>query len=231
MKKVHFFKRLLCVGVLSFSISASAGMLGLLSWDESSPYITDQSNVNVRYAQLGLHKAYNYQQILELTSTGGAWEGFSLATQADAYAFVQSALSGAASVPWDNKTLSMSEEWRVNVAQPYEDGALGNNYDKQRDFFFFKSDFQNRLGLVEFDSEKQTIMLRESNNTVWDSNNYAKSGTSKESAWVTYLLVSHQDSSGPVSPVPESSTFLLVALGLLGIGFRTYHKPQYLLDK
>lgn len=213
----------MCLVVLSTSVSASAGVIGLLSWDESSPYIIDRANADVSYLQLGLHKSYNYHQLSGLTVAGGAWDGYSLASQSDAYAFVKSALSGSATVPWDNKSSNVSEEWRVNASQPFSDGALGNNYDDKRDFFFFESDFQNRLGLVELDSEKQTIMLREANNTYWDSNNYAKTGTSKESAWVSYLLVKHEAKSpGTVSPVPESSTFLLVGLGLLGFISRQF---------
>ncbi len=216
-------KHLLCLTVLSSSISASAGVVGLLSWDESSPYILDTGNAHVSYVQLGLLKSYNYHQMLDLTAPGGAWEGYDLATQSDAYAFVSSALSGGSVSPWDNQSSNVAEEWVGTTSQPFTDGALGNNYDGKRDFFFFESDFQNRLGLVELDSEKQTIMLRESNNTYWDSNNYAKTGTSKESAWVSYLLVKHEAKSpGTVSPVPESSTFLLVGLGLLGFISRQF---------
>lgn len=226
MNKFYLVTRLLCLAILGTSISASAGVIGLLSWDESSPYIVDNSSADVSYLQLGLHKSYNYHQILEMTAVGGAWEGYRLASQSDAYAFVQSALFGVSTLPWDNKSSNVSEEWRVSASQPFADGALGNNYDSQRDFFFFESDFQNRLGLVELDSSKQTIMLREANNTYWDSNNYAKTGTSKESAWVSYLLVKHNQPSYPVSPVPESSTFLLVALGLLGISFKSLSKRR-----
>lgn len=223
MKKVHLLKHLLCLAVLSTSVSASAGVIGLLSWDESSPYIVDSSNANVSYVQLGLLKSYNYHQMLDLTAPGGQWEGYSLASQSDAYAFVNSALYGGSVSPWDDKASNISQEWAGTTAQPFVDGALGNNYDDKRDFFFFESDFQNRLGLVELDSEKQSIMLREANNSYWDSNNYANTGTSKESAWVSYLLVKHEPKSPDVvSPVPESSTFLLVGLGLLGFVSRQF---------
>ncbi len=226
MKKVQALKHLVCLVILSASVSASAGVVGLLSWDESSPYIIDSDNANVSYMQLGLHKSYNYQQILDLTASGGEWEGYHLASQSEAYAFVKSALSGSSTIPTDNTSSNVSEEWRVKTSQSFTDGVLGNNYDDKRDFFFFESDFQNRLGLVEFDSDEQTVMLREANNTIWDSNNYAKTGTSKEWAWVSYLLVKHTQSPGSVSPVPESNTFLLVALGLLGIGYQSWGRRK-----
>lgn len=198
------------------TLNASAGVIGALSWDESSTFITDASSDNI-YVQLGLHKSLNYFQVVDLLANDASWSAFQIANQSDAYNFANSALAGSG-VSWtDAYNANVAESQMAMLNQPFSDGTLGNNFDDQRDFFFFESDFQNRLGLVTLDSRSQTIKLNEANDTVYFSNNFARTGTSRESDWVTYLLVKRAPDGPTVSPVPEESTLLLFAFGILGL--------------
>lgn len=213
----------ICAVCLFVSLPTAAGVVGTLSWDTVSDVIVD-SQSQTEYVQLGLQKAYNYNQTVALTAPGQPWEGFQLATQSDAYAFVNSLISDTGTQLIDDQVSTVAQEWQVKTNTSFVDGVLGNNFDGRKDYFFFQSDFSNRFGLVELDSQNQTVMMREVNSLVHFSNNFAQSGTSREESWVSYLLVKH-DPSDTVSAVPEESTLLLLSLGMLGLfGLRGRNK-------
>ncbi len=188
---------------VGFVFSATAATIGSLTYDESiagNEVITDSLN-NLEWLRWDVFLGLDYADTVAAISTGGAYDGWSIAGNNQAQQFVD-AIFGTNNCTASNTLICGNS---LSLGQ-----VTGNNYTvSSANYAFFLSDNGTGqevgfLGLVNSSFSKSNE---------WGSIVFADSKTSGSVTAIPWLL--YRNAQGAV--VPESSSIFIFAIGLLGL--------------
>jgi hypothetical protein len=188
---------------LTMSSVASASVIttGTLEYDNVSNVITDNVSGET-YLGWDMVKDLDYAQTVAITSAGGFYSDWHIATQTEAYSFY----NAASSAGLVDVTGSQSDATWVDRA----DGvAFGDSYTSSQDYVGFLGDESTEVGLMGTYSGYINII------DVWST--LATLDRISGVEGIGLLLVG--GTGGATTAVPEPSIIALFGLGLVGIGF------------
>jgi hypothetical protein len=195
---------------LSSVASASVITTGTLEYNNVSNVITD-SNSGETYLGWDKVKDLDYAQTVAITSAGGFYADWHIASQTEAYSFYNAA-TGAGLLDF------VGGQYEVRGVDAFVDGEpFGESADPYYDIAFFLSDEAAEVGFLElFDSNRDhTLTIDDDWGSIVTANTFSLSGTLPgESRHTGWLLV-----GGSTTKLPEPSIIALFGLGLVGIGF------------
>ncbi len=185
-----------------FSTSSSALVINNLSYD-GSKIVTD-TVTGRQYLGLDVLVGLSYQQTVGVISSGGAWEGWSIANTKVADEFIDALLGGSNACSYngtfDSRTLcGASAQWT--------DGLLGDNFIGSQDLFTFLADEYSLPGYAGLGQlyESYGVFQQEA----WIEINATQIPAPPHYSWLVYRNN---------APVPEPSILALMFTGILGLG-------------
>lgn len=175
--------------------------------DEFGESVITNSKLGIEYLGLDVLKGLNYAQAQTITSEGGKYEAYSIATLSDVHVFFGSIFSDS----WC--TYRVTGDEGCGRMSGWQDGSFGNNLDGRFDDFLFESDngFISDLGFVRIGSSGFTSLSVDCVNSICEPNHFL-SGR----GWLVVRDIP--------SPVPMPPTAILLVSGLLGLFFVAYNK-------
>lgn len=185
---------------------------GDLSYNDVTEIITGVNGLT--YLGWGVAASLNYEQTKMATDTGGVYEEYHIANQAEAYVFYNDALGNL--TPLIDTVGAQSE--RENVVRV--DHRFGNNKyrNSEEDYAWFLSDEKSDwVGYLK--SRASTMYIRDSKRSIEASDHYSTLGRSHGRYDVSWLLVSDEviNIEQEVAPVPVPAALWLMGSELLGL--------------
>lgn len=194
---------LLAISTTITSSLVSASTVGTLTYDSGNNIITD-SATGTTYLGWDVLADYTYAQTLAATQAGGAYEGFHIATQTEAFTFYHAA---GGNTLHEDKLGHDSYGTSVGI---YE-GFFGANFDSENDIVWFLSDETQEVGYIW--TLHGTINIFDNWNPIYMSDSYSATGSHSDTP-ISWLLVS-DNSISPV-PVPAALPLFATALAVFG---------------
>ena len=195
---------------LTMSSVASASVIttGTLDYDNVSNVITDNVSGET-YLGWDMVKDLDYAQTVAITSAGGFYSDWHIATQTEAYSFYNAATgTGVADVS------GVLDIFTANIGAFVDGERFGDSYDIRTDWVWTLGDDTADAGIIGVFTTG-TLQFYDAYATFDDADSYSVKGGSSEN--VGWLLVG--GTGGATSAVPEPSIIALFGLGLVGIGF------------
>jgi hypothetical protein len=193
---------------LTMSSVASASVIttGTLDYDNVSNVITDNVSGET-YLGWDMVKDLDYAQTVAITSAGGFYSDWHIATQTEAYSFYNAATgTGVADVS------GVQDVFTANIGAFVDGERFGDSYDTNSDWVWTLSDDPYDAGLL---GGVGPLDFYDTLYAFIDTDAYSVNRGSSEN--VGWLLVG--GTGGATSAVPEPSIIALFGLGLVGIGF------------
>lgn len=196
---------------------ANAEMIthGNLTSDTTSKTIID-TQTGVEYLRFDVLADLTYAQTVNQVEYGGTYYGWHIASQKEAFAFMNSALVGSGYAFVDNSG-------QTNESLPllaYQDGDFGANHTSDKDSFWFLAEEGREVGWAVFTPfGGNNISINDAWNDIAASDSYATNGDFLDQP-VSWLLVKNE-------AVPEPTSLALFgvgALGLAGVRMRSKRK-------
>lgn len=197
---------------MSITSLASAGTIGNLNWDGTSDYITTAGSTTT-YVQFGKYAGLTYAETLNALQTEEALSGFRIAGMSDAVNYYNNLL------PPSHLGYGLTlPDYVVNNVNPFDDGALGNNYSDLFDMAWFRTgESPDDLGLIRLIHAADMAQFSTDQQDISYADRYTTSGQYSDYLG-SWLLVSD---SVPVSAVPIPAAAFMFAPALLGfLGLR-----------
>jgi hypothetical protein len=208
MRKITNVVAALVVSLTMSSVaSASVITTGTLDYDNVSNVITDNVSGET-YLGWDMVKDLDYAETVAITSAGGFYSDWHIATQTEAYSFYNAA-TGRAVVD----VAGVEEAYTANIGAFVNGTRFGDSFDAHQDWVWVLSDGSHEVGLFGGNS---TMNFYESLMTFAGSDDYSANGRNAVLS-IGWLLVG--GTSVATSAVPEPSIIALFGLGLVGIGF------------
>jgi hypothetical protein len=194
---------------LSSVASASVITTGTLEYDNVSNVITDNVSGET-YLGWDMVKDLDYAQTVAITSAGGLYSDWHIATQTEAYSFYNAATgTGVLDVS------GVQDIFTANIGAFVDGEPFGDSYTTLDDWVFTLSDHTNVVGIVGV-SAPNRFAFSDQTHSFLASDQFSANGL-QPSAPIGWLLVG--GTGGASSAVPEPSIIALFGLGLVGIGF------------
>jgi hypothetical protein len=195
---------------VSFSISsvASAAIVttGTLDYDNVTNVITDSAS-GATYLGWDMVDESTYQQTVDQTN-GGAFDGWHIASQTEAYEFYRAATG-------DSRVDAVGDQYLVTEIAAFGEGVpFGQNGGGWTDLAWFLSDEYTEVGFIQMFAQDNEVTISDAAMTIVTSDRNSASG---DPDYIGWLLVG--DSAKTSIPVPEPSIIALFGLGLVGLGF------------
>lgn len=197
---------------------ASAEMIahGNLISDTTGTTITD-TQTGVEYLRFDVLAGLTYAQTVNQVGFGGMYFGWHIASQKEAFAFMNSALAGS-----DNAFIDNFGQTNESLPLPvYQDGDFGANHTSNKDSFWFLAEEGREVGWAVFTPfSGNNISINDAWNDIAASDLYAVGGDFLDQP-VSWLLVKNKT-------VPEPTSLALFGVGALGLlaGVRVQSKRK-----
>ena len=180
-------------------------VIGDLTYDDAKEYI--EHSDGTKYLNLRAAKDLTYAETEVATQEGGAFAGYHIASQAEAYKLYNAFSFGSDAV--DTVGLQFFKQTIFEFA----DGFFGDNRDEYSDLAWFLSDESDYVvGLFALFNVVDEVHIYDAyyRETTF-SDQWSASGYYRDQA-ITWLLV------GDSTQVPTPTSFALVVLGLFCLG-------------
>lgn len=202
-------------GLLAAS-AATAGSVSygsLMSADDGSTQIITDSLNNRQYVRWDILAPLTYGETLNELSSGGAWEGWSIAGVREAQDFVD-ALLGPSGNDCVRSTLSSE---LCGAAQGADfDALLGANYFFESNVSFFRANASapNEVGFIAAEIDGRLVFKNNSWDSIQMSNRFSEGGANSfyQVSWLVYREI-------PPPPVPGPAALPLVLTGIAALGW------------
>jgi hypothetical protein len=195
---------------LSSVASASVITTGTLGYDNVSNVITDNVSGET-YLGWDMVKDLDYAQTLAITSAGGFYSDWHIASQTEAYSFYNAA-TGAGVVD----VLGLVQLSGFSISYMVDGARFGDSYGSISDRAWHLSDESKEAGSI-FVEGPEYLTLYDGMATISWTDRHSHGGSYPSTSAVGWLLVG--GTGGATSAVPEPSIIALFGLGLVGIGF------------
>ncbi|WP_245942505.1 PEP-CTERM sorting domain-containing protein [Candidatus Colwellia aromaticivorans] len=222
---------LVAVFIFGSSFYANAGIItiGSLTLDQANDtYVKDSLN-GLEWLRWDEVNTLNYSQLTTQLESGGTYDGWRIARNADANLFVDALFNG-----WHgdtcNSTSILEICWENSPSSgPISDFSMmmGNGYGTDTwNYAWFLSDnnLATEVGYIElYSSANDDAPTRVRKNNEWStiSNSDAFSATGSNAAnSIGFMLVRE------AQDVPEPSTLAIFALGMIGLASRRFKKQS-----
>ena len=199
---MKMFRWLVPVAVVMGSSPAMATTVGDLSYNPTTDIIS-ANGVDKNYLGFDVLADYTYAETVTATNDGGAYSSYHIATQSEAFEFINLAYDGLTQA---YNTFTTGQIITLDD-QLYSNGDLGDNHTFTTDMAFFLND-HGGVGTLYFSND--LFILNEWWGTLDAADEFALGGPFANSS-VSYLVVEG------VSPVPVPAAVWLFGSGLLGL--------------
>lgn len=204
---MSYTKNLLCLTAFTAAMvvadlaSATVVTVGNLSSDNVTKITTD----TVTGRQYTRFDAFDltYAGTLAAIAQGGAWQGWSIATNKESNQFIASALGATTTPCFTSQTYGVG----CGKISNWTDNKLGSSYTSSADYYLFVGTQQNTAGLLYIDSSGSVTSYDNEYSGLTTLDGY------RGAISIDYLL--YRDVAA--AAVPEPGTMLLCALGLAGV--------------
>ncbi|MCP4324968.1 MAG: PEP-CTERM sorting domain-containing protein [Alteromonadales bacterium] len=187
------------------------GALTLLN--DGDIYVTDSIN-GVDWLRWDQVKTLNYSQLQTAIGAGGAFDGWSIARNADMNDFTNALFEGLSTC--DNLTMTQSCTGAVNFDYALFNKLMGKayDYDPSHNFAWFLSDngIEQEVGFVQ--AYKDNMYKFNEGTNLTNSDQYSNVGMDPDLP-IGFQLYRESDVA-----VPEPSTLAIFALGMIGLASR-----------
>jgi hypothetical protein len=208
------------VAMAFLMVSAQAYLattIGNLTYDEISNLITSTSGT--QYLGFDVLAGYTYQQTVQATANGGAYEQFHIASQQEAFQFYYDLSGSNATLQPDTNGVNA---YFTIIPALNTDGLFGANSADHVDAAWFLSDESQEVGRVRLSNFNTRAEIGDTYNSILVSDFYSASGKHSDQA-ISWLLVSNSTISAV--PVPAAAfLFAPVLIGFMGLRGKQKHK-------
>ena len=205
IKLIYAIPLLISSVFISTNVSASLIVSGNLTYDDESGVITSTSGKSyINWADLA---HLTHQETVDQTLTG-AYTGFHIASQTEAFEFFNAATQAGVT------DLGSQQEYTAplpSLAHPFGDAYLYRSNDSL--VFFYSDSPSFDVGVIDYSLRLQNLHLRtDLHSSIADSDLYSHNALTIQND-ISWLLVSN-----PVaSPVPVPAAVWFMGSGLLGL--------------
>jgi hypothetical protein len=208
------------VALASVMVSAqaySATTIGSLTYDETTNLITSTSGT--QYLGFDVLAGYTYQETVQATASGGAYEQFHIASQQEAFQFYYDLSGSNATLQPDMNGVN---SYSKIVSSINQDGLFGANANSIADTAWFLAKESKEVGLVKLSNYNTRAEISDGHTSIVVSDFYTASGKHSDQA-ISWLLVSNSTISAV--PVPSAAfLFAPVLIGFMGLRGKQKHK-------
>lgn len=207
--------------VINFAILTAEAIAGPITHGNLITNTTDITITNtltgIEYLRFDALANLTYAETLDEIGVGGTYFGWHIATQEEAFNFMNGALASTGNAFVDN----LGQTNASLALLGYQDGDFGANHTSDKDSFWFLAEEGREVGWAAFTPfGGNNISINDFWNDIVASDSYAVGGDFSNQS-VSWLLVKNKS-----SPVPETSTLFLLWLGLVGIITRKKPRPN-----
>lgn len=197
------------------SANATLVSVGALSSNDDGSTVSIFDSKNQReWLRWDVLKGLTYAQTVALTSTGGQFDGWKIATNSDALMFLNALVgqNNCENVSFNVCTSSVSDDVRFLTGDSYSPNVAGGPLNDLDDYVYFLSDnaFGYEVGAIETLKFRRdvapTVYFKHEHWQIADADS-AGTRQGEEIGWLLYRDV--------VGSVAEPGTEALLALGLL----------------
>jgi hypothetical protein len=210
--------------LLTVAPSANAALVtvGNIQTDDTTNFMTDTTTGRM-YNRLDATLGRTYSQLIsDITTVGGIWDGWSLATSMESDDLIRALLGGVSTCD-----VSVDQTTYCGALGQWTDGEFGASWDSDVDVWLYQSTYttpgyvEKELGLGYITADGYILDFED-----WDSRagfgDVLTSNGGTGGLTGSYLLFKN----GPIIPVSAPPSLAILALGLIGFAARRFKKQS-----